>query len=734
MAVLVVVGILWGRPAVPPQPSVAAQSRQTPAYSASATAILVDVVVRDRQGRPVLDLRADEFEVFEDGIEQTVESFTRVTRGGGIGIDVKWRKPTETVAIVTGDPPPDAPPPAAPVSEDSTTALVFDHLSSDALALAQNATLEYVPGNGTSETSVAVFSTGTGFRVLQAYTTDRAAIREAVRRVLPAGTTAAEQSAERRDQLRDRHRQLSSDVQTTGAGAAAGTVTMAQMANEIGAREQELRLIELERSMIDSFDATDRDHRGYDTTRSLTTVIRTLVERPGRKSVVFFSEGLPVSPVLAARLDTVIDLANRANVTVYTIDARGLRTKSSLVEPRKEVLAFGEQRLQQLASGTTRVDSPLLLDFERVEDTMRLDSRVGLARLAGDTGGFLVDGSNDLSRAFQRIDEDNRFHYMLTYSPRKPLGDGRFRTIQVKVSRPGVEVYSRKGYRAVAAPRNFNLLGVEAPALAMLNRAPLPNAFPIGAAAFSFPDPRRPGTAPIVVRVSTDSLTFDVDHPRSSYSAQVAVVVRVKNSDGQPVQTLSQEYVLSGDLKDMEAAKRGEILFYRQPDLEPGVYTIEAVALDIIANHGSVRMSTLTVPPVGAASIGMSSLVLVSRSEDVTDASTQSEADAPLYVGRTLLYPNVGQPIVKAVTPEVPFYFALYGDVQAVSEARVQLLKQGQAIAEGPLALPPAVGARLQHVGRVPVAALPPGTYELRVRVAAGNQEVSRTAFFTLQE
>src|SRR5512134_1147723 len=137
VAVLVVVGILWGRAPVSPPPSVAAQSRQAPAYSASAAAILVDVVVRDRQGRPVLDLRADEFEVLEEGVEQTVESFTRVTRGGGIGIDVKWRKPSDTVAIVTGDPPADTPAPPASPPEESTTALVFDHLSSDALGLAQ---------------------------------------------------------------------------------------------------------------------------------------------------------------------------------------------------------------------------------------------------------------------------------------------------------------------------------------------------------------------------------------------------------------------------------------------------------------------------------------------------------------------------------------------------------------------------------------------------------------------
>jgi VWFA-related protein len=714
---------------VTPGPSVTAQTPDGRTFTAATTAILVDVVVRDREGRPVLDLTADDFKVFEDGALQTIDSFTRVSRGGGIGIDVKWRKP-DTVAIVSG-PEGAAEQPAASPPMASTAALVFDNLSSDALALAQKATLEFVPGSGASETTVAVFATDPGFRMLQGYTTDHTAVRNAVRRLLPAGTSAAERMADRRDQVVGRQRQLAGEV-ASSVSAAAGTAAAAQ-GNEIGAREQELQLLKLERSMIESFDAMDRDNRGYGTTASLTSVVRTLAERPGRKSIVYFSEGLPVSPVLAARLDGLIEMANRANVTVYAIDARGLRTKSSLDEARKEMQTFGQERMVQLASGSTGVDRPMMRDFERVEDTVRLDTRVGLARLSSDTGGFLIDGSNDLSDAFRRIDEDNRFHYVLSYSPKKGIGDGKFRAIQVKVARPGTTVFSRKGYRASPAPRSLDALGFEAPALALLDRGPLPNAFHVGAAAFSFPDPRRPGTTAIVVSLETEALRFDIDRTRATYSGQAGIVVRVKDQQGQPVQTLSQQYVLSGGAKDVDAARRGEILFYRQPELTPGVYTVEVVAMDMIANKSSVRVSTLTVPPAQPSSVQMSSLVLVDRTEEVAEAPPEQAGNAPLYVGQRLLYPNVGKPIVKAVTPELPFYFALYGDVREVTEGTVQLLKQGRAIAEGPLTLPKADGSPLQHVGRLPVADLPAGTYELRVRVAAAERELSRTAFFTLQ-
>ena len=175
---------------------------------------------------------------------------------------------------------------------------------------------------------------------------------------------------------------------------------------------------------------------------------------PGRKTIVFFSEGLPVSPTLSAKLDHVIDAANRANVTAYAVDANGLRTKSALTNTRKEMDSFAEERMNQVATGSNRTDQPLTMAFERVEDTMKLDSRAGLARLSEDTGGFLVEESNDLGAAFKRIDEDNQFHYLLTYSPKNAAFDGKFRAIQVKVHRPGTQVFARKGYRAIGSPRS----------------------------------------------------------------------------------------------------------------------------------------------------------------------------------------------------------------------------------------------------------------------------------------
>ena len=120
--------------------------------------------------------------------------------------------------------------------------------------------------------------------------------------------------------------------------------------------------------------------------------------------------------------------------------------------------------------------------------------------LAEDTGGFLIRDTNDLSSAFRRIDEDNRFHYLLTYSPTNPEFDGKFRTIQVKVHRDGAQVFSRKGYIAVRRPAS-GFLSYEAAALAALDHGKPPNDFPIGASGYVFPDPKGRAAVPLVVHV-----------------------------------------------------------------------------------------------------------------------------------------------------------------------------------------------------------------------------------------
>src|SRR3954451_12470729 len=100
---------------------------QRQALTSTTTPILVDVVVRDKGARLVTDLSASDFELSEDGVPQAIDSFTRVSHGGGIGVGVAWKRPDRTIAVIPTVGP--EPSPAAPIEDSATIALVFDHLS-----------------------------------------------------------------------------------------------------------------------------------------------------------------------------------------------------------------------------------------------------------------------------------------------------------------------------------------------------------------------------------------------------------------------------------------------------------------------------------------------------------------------------------------------------------------------------------------------------------------------------
>ena len=111
---------------------------------------------------------------------------------------------------------------------------MFDHLGEEALGLAQKATLEYVPMSGDSDVRVGVFATEPGVRVVQSFTTDRSAVRRAVSQIMPAGTSADQQKAERRDEVMDRRRELQSGAARSLSTAAAAAPRLAANGGQMG--------------------------------------------------------------------------------------------------------------------------------------------------------------------------------------------------------------------------------------------------------------------------------------------------------------------------------------------------------------------------------------------------------------------------------------------------------------------------------------------------------------------
>ncbi len=297
-------------------------------YTSRATAVLVDVVVRNKKGALVTDLDRKDFEVLEDGVQQDVASFSVVNHGGGIGIGVKFRQPGGTTLLTPTDPVTPTTPDER--SEQAVTALLFDSLTPEALTATQRAAMAFVPMVGESDSKVAVFTNDPYLKATQTYTSDLALIRKGIREVTATGTAAREVKQEQRGQVTDQLAIVNAQSDRLNTlGTAGGGANQGAAATSIGQIDMERKMLESQKHMLDAFESLDRDHRGYGTTSALLTVLQTMSDAPGRKTLVLFSEGLPVSPAMRTQMQWIIETANRSNISIYTVDANGLRVTST---------------------------------------------------------------------------------------------------------------------------------------------------------------------------------------------------------------------------------------------------------------------------------------------------------------------------------------------------------------------------------------------------------------------
>ena len=313
----------------------------------------------------------------------------------------------------------------------------------------------------------------------------------------------------------------------------------------------------------------------------------------------------------------------------------------------------GERRLPARVRRGDSASGAMTRSLERNEDLLRLAPESGLGQLANETGGFLIRDTNDAAAAFRRIEEDMRFHYLLGYSPSNENYDGKFRSITVKVKRPGVQVQTRQGYIALRAPESVPLRSYEAPALALLDRQPRPSAFAVEAVALSFPTAKRPGPGAAcwcACRQHRDLRGRPAGRAaRRCTRRDFTVVARVKNASGQEVDRLSQHYSLRAPAENLAAARGGDVLFYREADLRPAATRWRRSPTTRWPQKAGIVTAALEVPAAAAGQARVSSLVLVGRAEKAAPGDTNS--DNPLFFGDTILYPNMAAPSASRPPP-----------------------------------------------------------------------------------
>ncbi|MGH9799364.1 MAG: VWA domain-containing protein, partial [Blastocatellia bacterium] len=533
--------------------------------------------------------------------------------------------------------------------------------------------------------------------------------------------------------ITDLQQQVSSGSSAASAAGAAGNGAAAAAAGSaIGAASVDLQFAEMTRRTLETFEVLERDQQGYATSNALLAVVNSMRSLPGRKAVVFFSEGLAIPPNVVAHFRSVINQANKLNVSIYAIDSAGLRATNPNDEARAEINALGRRRVDADPS-RPETGRPMTAMLERNEDLIKLNPQSGLSQLAYETGGAFIGDTNNVGSRLRQVDDDLHTYYLVSYAPTNQNIDGKFRQVSVKLKRDDWEVQTRKGYFAVNATGYVPMLYYESPALVALNKATAPNAFPIQSLGFNFPDATKQLRTVVEVQAAANSFTFAEDKTKKIFSTNFTILALIKDQSSQVVGKLSRQYVLNGPLDKLNATKNGAVLFYKETDLPPGKYEVETVAYDAPTDKASVRRFNIEIPETADSRLRLSSVTIIQRAEPVPAGQ---KSDSFFQLGDVMIYPSLGGAFKKSATKQIGFYFVIYPakDSKPIPQFTLQVVQGKNMVADLQLKLSaPDTQGRIQYASALPIDSLAPGTFELKIIVKDGANSVSRSTSFVLE-
>jgi VWFA-related protein len=406
-----------------------AQEPAVPSFPTKAEAITVDVVVLDRDGKPVRGLTKADFSVLEDGQPQEVVSF-------------------EAREMQTGAPEPKVAVAGPVVSNESprngrVMALVLDDLGIGLLGMnaVRKAVARWLSDQADPRDEVTLVTTSG-----DAWWSDRIdrgrgdllAVLERVKGKKESGGLLTEQLSDWEALKIDEEwgsplaQSLAEQVVNRWFASGACFMPAAPAVAGDSIKEQAQRIClnrvgSLARQMQNAIRA--HSVAVFDT---IERVSKGLAGARGRKSIVLFSEGF-VRELGERREAAAIDASRRANAAVYFVDSRGL---------------IGLIGAFQAAAGGPPPD-PASVGAQIFGETVLATG--GSENLAEETGGFAITNNNDLNAGLVRAANDSATYYLLGYQPSKPPSE-KWRKLQVRVDKPGVKVRARQGYFPASPP------------------------------------------------------------------------------------------------------------------------------------------------------------------------------------------------------------------------------------------------------------------------------------------
>lgn len=389
-----------------PQPY-ATPSRDDSVVKITTSLIQLDVVVRDNNGKQLVDLKSSDFQVYQDGKLQNITGLSYIDSVKAEKILISGPE------AKSGKREPLAPPSNVRSRSGRIITFVLDDgnclATVDGTANIRDGMRKFIREQMLPDDKVAIYRTRSGASLLQMYTSNRDVLIKKIDKITLIPTGACGSSFE---PLRDK-----STIKFTGKGAE----SFESKADKEFRKDNENR---------------ERENQVIGTLGVMRFVVDRLKNVPQRKIVFLMSEGITANLTTRAgdALRELADQASRASVVINTMSAKGM-TVPGMLSAQDEVLPGiingSDQTIQAVA--------------DRVEEETALSQ--GLAYLAYTTGGKFVRNENFLDIGVGKILDAETGYYLIAYEPDGETFRGKqFHRIDVKVNRPDVSVSSRKGF------------------------------------------------------------------------------------------------------------------------------------------------------------------------------------------------------------------------------------------------------------------------------------------------
>lgn len=707
--------------------------QQSPSFKGGGMTVLVDVVVTDKNNRIIHDLKPEDFTIYEDNVPQKIENFqvfqpeVRLSAG---------RKPSEPAPV----PAPASPSTQIEVVKPNLIIILLDYATTDFenQKLVEEASTKYIRENLKPNDLVAIFSLSSSFRFLADFTNDRDILLAALHRRDIGGRSMAQNPGGSRLSSTDSAALADAggsavSINAGGSGAAARAAGAAAQAQ--GSQMAQLMSAERIQNAFYRMGSYVAERETRSVLRAIAAISRGVGQVEGRKTLILFSQGFVVGARMERDLDQTVAIANRANLAIYGIDSQGLMTKPT----SGELMPSNELSSISAATGPRRKNATggeSLFDRARQVGSDLRDT--ALRYVSGATGGFAIRNTNDLHIGMQRIDEDIRSYYLLTYLPANQTFDGKFRTIKVEVKREGATVRARSGYQAV--PQGLEAISSDQlQLLQTVERRLQPLEVPTFMRLDSFQTEKAEQQLLVTLEIPTSAVQFQVEKEANPGQPEVArnvgrldLIGLIRDGAGHVVERFGTPVNLHLLPKEFEVLSKGSISFSNRFDVLPGPYTVEVAVKDVRTGKVGLVENSIHVP-ARSTDLALSTVVL---GKDVEKSSATSAE--LLTSGGTRVLPVARRVFVNG--DKLVYFFDVYNFQMSSSKnpkLAVQIALQRYG-AKDRVTLPeyvisgPQSSASLSVARYVELKGLRPGTYLLTADVAdrlAGKTAESRTSF-----